>query len=215
MILIEVDTEMKAKWAINREKIFEAQRGGAESFIALWKAVTEVVESTPPLFLAGGYSSTTAFVEKFLKVPMRNASRFMDVARVASRADLERYGISKLDAAVGLLTGDNTTFEKVRVPVERKGKASKVGLEDATVVELRVAVRNLHPKRPAATTVRSAAAVMLTKALSDAKLKGVSVAVARSGIAFRGLQMDQLPVLATLLSRLKLPANGPALRRVA
>ncbi len=214
-IRVEVDAALKAKWEANKEKISEAQRGGAESFIVLWKSVTEVVESTPPLYLAAGFVSATAFAEKFLKVPMRTAKRNMEVARVASRAEVERYGISKLDSAVNLLSVDTPSFDKIRVAVERKGKPSKVSIEEANIDEIRLAVRNLRPKKPGPIKSRNPAAALLNKAMTDGKLKGVTVVLARSGITFRGLGLEDLQSLAGILARVKLPGSRPVLRRVA
>ena len=69
--------------------------------------------------------------------------------------------------------------------------------------------------RPAPVKGRTATSLLLTKALADGKLKGVTVRVAKSGITFRGLQVEQLQALVSILSRLKLKEEVPALRRVA
>ncbi len=183
--------------------------------MALWKSVAEVIESSPPLYLAAGYVSATAFVEKFIKVQFRAAYRNIQVVRAASRAEIEQYGITKLDAALGLVSEKNPSFDKLRVTVQRKGKPSKLGLDEATVEEIRLAARNLRPKRKAPVKGPGATSLLLTKAMADGKLKGVTVRVARSGITFRGLQVEQLQSLVSILARFKLREDAPALRRVA
>ena len=214
-IRVEVDAALKARWESSRAKITEAQRGGAEFFVALWKSVAEVNESSPPLYLAGGFVSAKAFVEKFIKVPFRSASRNIQVVRAASRAEIEQYGITKLDAALGLVSERNASFDKLRLTVERKGKTSRVGLDEATVDEIRLAARNLRPKRKTPVKGPGATSLLLTQAMADGKLKGVTVRVARSGITFFGLQVEQLQSLVSILARFKLREDGPALRRVA
>ena len=214
-IRVAVDAGLKAKWEVNREKIAQAQRGGAECFIGLWKAVTEVIEASPPLYLAASYASASAFIVKYLKVPIRTATRNMEVARVASRAEVVRFGVTRLEAALGLRTKENTSFDKLKVAVERNSKVTKVNLEEATVEEVRRAVRNLHPKRRVANKPPNAIVVALTQALSKARLEGVTVMVARSGITFRGLQLDEIQSLVDILARVKLPTNPPAIRKAA
>src|SRR5688572_4364042 len=56
-IRLELDPELKGQWETQRKKIAEAQKEGATSFIALWKSVAEVVDHSPPLFLAAGFSN--------------------------------------------------------------------------------------------------------------------------------------------------------------
>ena len=208
-----VDAGLKARWEVSREKIALAQKGGSEHFVALWKSVTEVVESSPPLYLAAGFATMKAFVESYLKVPVRTATRSMQVVSVASRAEVEKYGMSRLESALGLLTKDNPSFDEVRVSVERSGKASKVDLEHATLDEIRLAARSRRPKRPLKN--RNTTAVLLTKALTDGKLKGVTVTVGKTGIMFRGLQVEKLQSLISILSRVKLPQKEATLRAVA
>ena len=214
-IRVEVDAALKARWESSRAKITEAQRGGAESFVALWKSVAEVIEASPPLYLAAGFASAKAFVEKFIKVQFRAASRNIQVVRTASRAEIEQYGVTKLDAALGLVSEKNASFAKLRVTVQRKGKTSKVGLDEATVEEIRIAARALRPTRSAPRKGATATSLLLTKALADGKLKGVTARVSKAGITFRGLQVEQLPSLVGILSRFKLREDVPTLRRVA
>ena len=214
-IRLEVDSGMKARWEQSRTKIVDAQRGGAESFTALWKSVADVIEASPPLYLAAGFATTKAFVEKFLKVPMRNATRNLQVVRFASRTEIERYGVHKIEAALGLLSEEHSSLDKLRVPIERKGKASKATLDEASVEEIKVAVRDLRPKKPGPLKGRNTTAALLTRALTEAKIKGVSVVVGKSGITFRGVQLDTLHSFVHTLSLIKLPRTELALRSVA
>ncbi len=203
-VRLELDAEMKLQWESQRKKIAEAQKEGAASFVALWKSVAEVVDHSPPLYLAAGFSNAKAFFEKYLGVERRTAIRNLEVARRASRAEVERFGVTKLDAALGLLADDDqTSFDKLKVAVERKGKPTKVGLEEASAVEIRLAVQSLHPKRLIPPKPNSTIAV-LTRALHDAKLGSVGVVVSRSGITFRGVKAENLKLLAAVLSRVDL-----------
>ena len=213
-IRVEVDVELKARWEVKRDKIAEAQKGGAECFLTLWKAVTDVIESSPPLYLAAGFSSASGFIEKYLKLPTRTATRYIEVARIATRAELERHGTTKLDAALGLLNKDSPSFDKVRVKVERHGKPVKLGLGEVTGEEIRLAVRALRPKSIAPKS-RNATAVLLTNALTAGKIKGVTVVVSKAGINFRGLEVANLRSLIKALERVKLPNVEPVLRPAA
>ena len=115
--------------------------------------------------------------------------------------------------ALGLVDKAAPSFAKLRVSVQRGGKTSRVDFEDATVVEVRAAVRALNPNKPA--PKKNSDAALITRALAAAKLKGLTVLVTRSGITFRGLTVEKLQSLANVLLRIKLPSAEPHLRRVA
>ena len=56
---------------------------------------------------------------------------------------------------------------------------------------------------------------MLTRLLTEAKVKGVTVTVTSSGVVLRGLKMEQLQSVGEALSRVKLPTGDPEVRRAA
>jgi hypothetical protein len=128
--------------------------------------------------------------------------------------DVENYGTTKLYAALTLMKEDpEMTFRELHVTVTRKGKEQKVSLEDATILELRDAIRSAaqrKPKKP-----KSETAVAVLKALSNAKVKGVTVDVSRSGvITVSGFTAETMETVGKVLSNVRVPRESE-LRPVA
>src|SRR5689334_9664872 len=105
----------------------------------------------------------------------------VQVCRRATKTEVERYGATKLEAAPPFVAEDpKLSLSKVRVPVTRNGKQTKVDLGSASVVEVSAAAKELNAKagkKPRRNPLRDA----VTKALSDANVKGVTVTETRKG----------------------------------
>jgi hypothetical protein len=123
-----------------------SRREGSTAFDELWETVAEIVESEPPLYLAGGYATVRDFLAQEVGEPERSAKRWMKVAKYASPVEENKYGTSKLDAAIAFVEAKNGApakgripidFAKLKVLVEGNGKRSLVKLADATVDQIR------------------------------------------------------------------------------
>ena len=190
-----------------------AVREEASDFDRKWEAVADIVFATPPLYLAGGFSTDKAFFEQFLKVDRTTGSRKARVARLATAADLEKYGATKIDAVLDYIEATTggplknrlpIALGELRIPVGAKGQSKKATLVDATREQIRAATRALKQKHGAATKT-SPQATAIAKAIATAGLKGIDVVVHRGTFDLRAIPFDALATLARILATVKLP----------
>jgi hypothetical protein len=150
-----------------------------------------------------------------VKMPARSATRMMRVARYASPLEEEKYGIALLDAALGYIEALTSgpvqgklpvAFDKLRIPVVRAGKKTKVRLESATVVEVGRARRDLLapkkkiPRAPEEATLRTAFA-------KHVALKEVDVRVVAGTVRLGPIPLGLVPILAKALAAARLNAG--------
>ena len=215
-VKVAIDRALKKRWDEILKVVEGAKREGAGAFDRLWESVAAIVEHDPPLYLAGGFSTAKAFIAAHLGETERTARRNMRIAKYASPVEEERYGTSKLDAALGYLEAKSggaqkgrlpVDFEKLRIPVARDGKEITVPLADALVQEINLATRKLlrgatkpHPK---ASPLHAA----VSAGLGDKALRGITVRVAGDRIFLGNIPSASLPALARALGKVKAPAG--------
>lgn len=129
-----------------------AQSQGAKAFDALWEAVDAIVNHEPPLYVVGDFATANQFFEGVLKETPRTAQRNIRVARFATPAHEEKYGVATLDAALAYLQAKNGAplaghhpidFDALTVPVVVKGETKKKKLAELTVRDLAAATAKL------------------------------------------------------------------------
>ena len=164
------------------------------------------------MYELGGYKNAADYFQRALGENARNASRYIRVARLASPAEEELYGVTKLDAGLSFIEakiGDvpahpplPIAFDKLRVPVAGGGW---VPFKDARLEDLAAATRALS-KRPPTPSSHAERALAETFA-KHPSFKGVRVRV-RNGLAsLVGIPIAALEVLGTLLHRTKWSAH--------
>ncbi len=209
-VVIRADPARKRRWSALIDIVGRAKREQASGFDAYWEAVAEIVDHG--LYADGGYDTVDAFVRDVCKMAKRSATRMMRVARHASPKEEERYGVAVLDAALGYieaLTGGPVVaklpvaFAKLRIPVVRSGKKTKVGLDVATVVEIRAATRALlRPKKAdkvAPEEAKIRAALAKHKELAD-----IEARVAAGSVRFGPVPLGLVALLNRVLARVNL-----------
>ena len=209
-VLLKVDAKLKARWQDATKRLAAASQKGASAFDSKYETISEIVDAHPPLYLAGGFATATAFYASLGEDP-RTVARNCAVAKFASPVEEAEYGPTKLDAAIALLqarAGGHplgrlpVAFEKLRIPTKDGTKS----LHDATLDELRAATRALsHPS--AASTSPAVAAV--TKRLTSPGLKSVRVRFAGGHFTLTNITPDALAELGRALSGLRLPKTEP------
>jgi len=212
---LTIDQGLKSRWEKALGVVSSAKRQGASAFDALWEMVAEILEHEPPLYLAGGFASARAFLQKHLEANERTAWRNIRVAKYASPDEEARYGVSKLDAVIGYVEAQAggavkgrlpVDFAKVRIPVEDGGKPAKRPLEDVTVDQIEGATRALlRGKEKHPSTAPEAHAVAL--ALAVGPLQKVTVRFARGAFWFGAVPANQLAAFGKKIAAVKLPAT--------
>jgi len=213
---VVIDRKSKLAWEALSKAMHDAKREESSGFDAYWEAVQAIIDHTPPLYLAGGFTTVRAFLAEMVGEKERTAFRMMRVARFASPDDETRYGTSKLDAALTYLAAKGLAldgpkipvdFARLKIPARRDGKAHLLGLADATVAEIAAATRSLMrkgraPKR-ASSRVQGAIEAGLRKSVA---LRKVGVQHARGEITVRGIPDGQWEAFVKAAAKVKLPA---------
>ena len=195
-VVVRVDPKLKREYARLAADIARASANEKKDFDLRWEAAMSIVEHSPPLYLAAGIASVEDFYRDVMHEEPRQAERFIRVAKFASPAEEELYGVSKLEAAIAFVKAKLGTlpahpplpvaFNRLRIPVKTGTKA----LADASVAEIRAATSALlgkGSKRP-----RSAAHGAITKSLGAvASLRDVAT-TERDGF----LTFQRVPVAA-------------------
>jgi hypothetical protein len=215
---VEVGDDRKSMlaWDALSKAMHDAKREESSGFDAYWEAVQAIIDHTPPLYVAGGFTTVRAFLKEVVGEKERTAFRMMRVARFASPDDETRYGTSKLDAALTYLAAKGLAldgpkipvdFARLKIPARRDGKAHLLGLSDATVAEIAAATRTLTRKgrapKKAASAVQGAIEAGLRK---SAALRKVGVQHARGEITLRGIPEGQWATFVKAAAKVKLPA---------
>ena len=217
-IEVTVDRALKRAWEAAHHTLMQAKHEGAGAFDALWETIGFIVSHDPPLYLAGGYATTKAFLADFVEENERTAQRMIRVAKYASPDEEEEYGVSKLDAAIAFVEAKAgapakgrvpVDFAKLRIPVVREGAHQRVPLDLATVEELRSATRAVTRagggagKAPPSPVVQA-----ITRALASPRFRGVKVSLAHGQLHLSGIAVDQFSDVVRALAKVKLPP-GP------
>lgn len=213
---VVIDRKSKLAWEALSKAMHEAKREESSGFDAYWEAVQAIIDHTPPLYLAGGFTTVRAFLAEVVGEKERTAFRMMRVARFASPDDETRYGTSKLDAALTYLAAKGlqlegpkipVDFARLKIPTTREGKAHLLGLSDATVAEIAAATRSLMRKgrapKKAASPVQGAIEAGLRK---SAALRKVGVQHVRGEITVRGIPDGQWEAFVKAAAKVRLPA---------
>lgn len=206
-VSIKVDARLKKLYDGLLARIEAARKEEAQDFDRLYEAVAEVLDHDPPLWPIGGYANPGEFCQDKLGAPLRTVQRNIRVARYATAKDIDTYGATRLDAALGWIEAKTggpvkgelpVAFDRVRIPVTRAGEARAVGLSDATVEEIERATKALG--KGAKKGPKSAARTALLEGLGKHKaLAEVDVSVSGGMASFRRVPLASLDLFGRAL----------------
>lgn len=223
-ISVKVDASLKRRYDALAAQIHAAQTKGASAFDSLWEAVGEIIEHEPPLFVVAGYATADEFFKERLGESRRNAFRYVRVAKFASPREEEKYGTTRLDAALSFLEAKlgaplahpplPIAFDRLKIPVTRDGKTTSVPLEKAAVEEIVAATRALDKsgkKKPTSSLERA-----LGEALRKHQTLASSAVRVRAGlVSFTSVPAAALSLFGKTVGAVDVPAaeEKPAAKR--
>ena len=212
--VVTVDKALAKRWKALDAAVQDARRSGAHAFDRLWESVAEIVEHDPPLYLAGGFATAKAFFASALGETERSARRNMRVAKYASPAEEERFGPTRLDAAIGWIEAKAgapvkgrvpVDFEKLKIPVEVDGKTVQKGLAELTVEQILSATRKRLRENGKTAPKASPVVKAIQAALGRGALAKVTVRYAGGAVSLSGVPVAALKDLAKALAKVSLP----------
>ncbi|MFI5288454.1 MAG: hypothetical protein ACHQ17_02330 [Polyangia bacterium] len=212
MLGVKVDKQLKLLWQEASERLRQAAGNESGDWDAKWEAVGDIVQHEPPLYLAGGFKTTRAFIAASLPGENeRSVRRAIRVARHFAPDDERKYGPSNLDALLDYLEARGPLGEakvhperqKVRIP---EGKRSRlVPFARVTVEQLHAATRAARGRQP---SHEPPLVKTLRARLGKNGLRSLSVHFAAGHVSLGGIAPDKLIALGRALAKLR-PSELP------
>ena len=144
-----IDKKLKARWQSAIARYQRAKSGEAEGWDDRFEALGEIIDSDPPLYLAGGYKNKRAFLrDNEPDLNERTLERSIRVARHFDPADEVAHGVARLDALLDYL--EAVAGGKLEAPVKVSLDRQKVRVPEGT------ATRSLLFTKASAEQVRAA-----------------------------------------------------------
>jgi hypothetical protein len=211
--LVTVDKKLKARWQAQLER-FEENRGRElAGWDEMYEALGEILDSEPPLYLAGGFKTARAFLAARLPgVNEQTARDYVRVARNFDPPDEQKHGVSKLVLlldyveAVGGAPLVPVKLDPDRVQIKEGPGGPTVRFSEISYQALRVAVRaakgrSRKPRPADPPLVRAVRA-----ALKRERLGQLGVRQRRDKLDLTGIPKVKLAAAGRALIATKLPA---------
>lgn len=147
-VAVKIDAKLKKRYDESMAVVEKALGEGARAFDELYETVEKILDSNPPLYVVGGHANSSEFCREVLKLEERTVRRWVRVAKFASPAEEERYGVTTLDAVLTYLETLNplgnalpVAFDRLRIPVEQGGTVKRLAIEECTTREILAAAQ--------------------------------------------------------------------------
>jgi hypothetical protein len=190
--------KLERAWKTVESKLRPLVATNARVFDERYELAAKVLDHEPPLYLAAGIRSFSAFCSEVLKEDERVVRRNVRVARYATPSHVTRYGVHKLDAAIDWIESKSkklergakdADFDALRIPVDVNGKKRSLSLGELTVKQIAATVAakaNTDRGRPA----KDPLVARIEKALAKSPLDGVTVAKSQGRLSFKGVPQE-------------------------
>ena len=156
------------------------------------------------LFRISGAKTAAEWLEANVEEPYRTAMRNVRVAQFADPDDEATWGVTKLDAAIGLVEAKlgapvagklPVAFDKLRIPVERDGETRRLGLDAVETPEIAAATDAIRRGEGKARTRGSPVEQAFVSALRDvAVLRTIRVRLVDGHVSFGHIPLPHLDV---------------------
>jgi hypothetical protein len=192
-VVVKIDKSLQTLWKQLLAKLEKASSEQARDWDERYETIAAIMNHAPPVYLAGGYSTETAFIAGVVKEDRSTLYRNLRVARYANPADIARYGATKLDLAISLVEAKNggplkahtpIGFDKLRCTFKEGDQVVTRPLAEVTVDQVRAAVA-LARGQEAGSKKASPAAKVVDAAVKKAGVKGVTFSVSKTTLTLR------------------------------
>ncbi len=214
-VKVPIDRALRSAWQAQLGRLEGASHEGAGAFDERYESAAAILEHNPPLYLAGGCATFRDFCQKFMHEDERSVRRNMRVAKYATPSHEERFGVSKIDAALNFIDAKlghpvigklPVDFTALKFDVGTGSDKRRIGFDEATTQQIQEAARALARKSGSTRKTSSPVVLAFAKVLSGKTLGGVSVRVSGEHVFLGRVPIARVSDLARALLKLKLPA---------
>ena len=208
---IKVDRALAQAWKKLLAVLESSNIEGMRAWDRKYEAVGEILAHDPPLYLAGGVSTTRDFVATYLPgEDSRTVLRNVRVAQYASPDEEAKYGTSKIDGVIDYLEAKHGKPTKGRIPVDFEKlrldtKDGSLAFADATVEQVRAAARlAIRASKSSKPAKRNPVVAALTSQLPKGA-KDVTIHYASGRITLGRIPIELFSSVLRTLASIKLP----------
>lgn len=146
-IAVKIDPVLATGWKKALATLASAASEGQRAWDLKYETVGQILQHSPPLYLAGGMATPADFVKRYLPGEnLRSVLRNVRTAQYASPEEEAKFTTSKIDAAIDWLEATHGKPGKGRIPVDFAKlrvptKDGTVAFAEATVLQVRDAAR--------------------------------------------------------------------------
>jgi len=207
-VVVKVNSGLKKLYLAAMAALHVVRADTAAAWHRRYLIAADIIEHTPPLFLAGSYATEAAFFGSGLEESPQAVYRNIRVSKLATPAEITRYSATRLSLVIAYLEAVNkepirgpgsVQFAKVRIQLKNGSKTVSKAIDEISYSELRGAIAQLNPseksKRPAPMATEVASAV------KRSGVKGVKVTVTKTRISLRA-PLSSLNAIARELAEL-------------
>ena len=190
---IKIDFKLRKAYETGLAKLKALQKEkGSKAWLGKYTLISEMIEAKPALYLAASYPTEAHFFEKDVKESRQAVYRNLRVAKCATAADVERYGPTRLYAAIAYLEAKRgqplkqaVDFDALRIELEVEGKPVARPLGFISKSELTEAVAHAVANRATQASQKSPLVSTLESAVKRSKVTGARVKVSRDWVTLR------------------------------
>jgi len=213
-VKLEVDQRLKARWLKELRRFQENRAREHLGWDETYEALGEILDSNPPLYLAGGFKTARAFLAAHLPGTKEQTARdYVRVARSFDPADEQQHGVSKLvllldylEALGGApLVPAKLDPDRAQIKLGPGQNAAVVRFPEIDYQTLRAVVRAAKgrggkPRRTDPPLVKA-----LRAALTHARLGQVGIRLRAAKVDLTGIPEAELATAGRVLLATKLP----------
>ena len=191
-VVVQVDANLKKLSLAALQALAAASAAGAVAWHRKYEAVAAIIQHVPPLYLAFGFSTASAFCSELLQETPDSVGRNIKVAKLTTPLEIAKFTASTLKYAIAYVEAKTKSpianrgavdFESLKIQYKRGEKTVTRTLENATREELLEAIGQLCGRaKPAKQSPAAKAAVAAVK---DAAVEGVHATATKTQFVLR------------------------------
>lgn len=213
-VVVKIDAALKKLYAQALAQLDEARAAGGAAWHLKYITVAAIIEHVPPMYLAGGFATDSAFIESELQETRQLTYRNMRVAKLATAEEVATYSAARLNFAIAYVEARDKApiknsgaidFTALKIHFKRDGKTHSQSLLEIAYADLVLAVSQATGHEAKAVK-QSPAAKAVTAAVKASGVKDAKATITKTMVTIR-VPLAGLSAVARELADFKLPTE--------